>query len=286
MLGHASQYPRMVQTSSYVTFDETSVISKLKSPLHAATALAIRVTMDALNADVTAAKIGRAAVSGGTACSGGTGPLVMVDSRIPSLSRVAVEAWMEAPESVFSRISQSVARPAVFRASQSQHAPQGASSGTFHPVSLYTIIVDAMGLNCPLPHNTWATIVYLRCGTHAPFTDEDMNTLQRIQPVVADVVRASLIREQADSPADGTSPTGGSVFGSPMSLEQMLDRLTPTEQHVLRQLRTSASEKAIAEGMHRSPHTIHVHVKNIYRKLNVGSRRQIADMFGPFGGED
>lgn len=88
-----------------------------------------------------------------------------------------------------------------------------------------------------------------------------------------------------NSPAGEATASAGSMFGSPMSLEQMLNRLTPTEQHVLRQLRTNASEKAIAEGMHRSPHTIHVHVKNIYRKLNIGSRRQIADMFGPFGGD-
>lgn len=280
MAGQLSQYPRMVQMSSHVIFDETAVISKLKSPLYAATSLAVRLTMDVVSADVVAARITH---FGGT---GGESRLVLVDSRVPALSRMAIETWMEEPQSAFGRMTRDLQPPGVFRISDGPNDASGARGREYHPIGLYTTVADALALTCDLTNSARATLAYLRCGTHDPFTDEDVDALRRLRPVIADAIRGSQMHERAgNSPAGEATASAGSMFGSPMSLEQMLNRLTPTEQHVLRQLRTNASEKAIAEGMHRSPHTIHVHVKNIYRKLNIGSRRQIADMFGPFGGD-
>lgn len=59
----------------------------------------------------------------------------------------------------------------------------------------------------------------------------------------------------------------------------LLAKLSRTERHVLDHLRDHHTEKQIGERMNRSPHTIHVHVKNIYRKFAVCSRRELMQLF-------
>lgn len=48
--------------------------------------------------------------------------------------------------------------------------------------------------------------------------------------------------------------------------------LTPKEIEVLNRLKAGLTYAEIAKAQGVSPHTIHTHVKNIYRKLNVGNR--------------
>jgi len=58
----------------------------------------------------------------------------------------------------------------------------------------------------------------------------------------------------------------------------MLRKLSKTERSVLEHLlEANRTEREVANTLHRSPHTIHVHVKSIYRKLNVSSRRELID---------
>jgi DNA-binding NarL/FixJ family response regulator len=64
----------------------------------------------------------------------------------------------------------------------------------------------------------------------------------------------SIVREAAPEPA---------AFG-----------LTTRELEVLTLLVDDLSEEAIAEQLYISPHTVRSHVKNVYRKLSVGSRTQ------------
>jgi DNA-binding CsgD family transcriptional regulator len=58
-------------------------------------------------------------------------------------------------------------------------------------------------------------------------------------------------------------------------------RLSRTERRILPYLGSGVTERQIAEVVARSPHTIHVHVKSIYRKLGIGSRRQLLDLLDP-----
>lgn len=51
--------------------------------------------------------------------------------------------------------------------------------------------------------------------------------------------------------------------------------LSPTEQRVCALLLERLTEQQIAEQLDRSPNTVHVHVRNIYRKLAVRTRRQL-----------
>lgn len=51
--------------------------------------------------------------------------------------------------------------------------------------------------------------------------------------------------------------------------------LSPTEKKVCALLLQRLTEQRIAEHMERSPNTVHVHVRNIYRKLGVHTRKQL-----------
>lgn len=56
--------------------------------------------------------------------------------------------------------------------------------------------------------------------------------------------------------------------------------LSPTEKRVCSLLLQRLTEQRIAEQLERSPNTVHVHVRNIYRKLGVRTRKQLYDYPG------
>ncbi len=51
--------------------------------------------------------------------------------------------------------------------------------------------------------------------------------------------------------------------------------LSPTEHRVYDLLLQHLTERQVAERMNRSHNTVHVHVRNIYRKLGVRSRQEL-----------
>lgn len=51
--------------------------------------------------------------------------------------------------------------------------------------------------------------------------------------------------------------------------------LSVTERRVLLLLNRGMTEKQVAAELDRSPNTVHVHVRNIYRKLGVSSRKML-----------
>jgi pSer/pThr/pTyr-binding forkhead associated (FHA) protein len=53
------------------------------------------------------------------------------------------------------------------------------------------------------------------------------------------------------------------------------DALSAAEQRVFRQLMTGLSEKEIAAELHLSVHTVHNHVRQIYREFEVSSRAEL-----------
>lgn len=56
--------------------------------------------------------------------------------------------------------------------------------------------------------------------------------------------------------------------------------LSPTEKRVCALLLQRLTEYRIAEHLERSPNTVHVHVRNIYRKLGVRTRKQLYEYPG------
>jgi DNA-binding NarL/FixJ family response regulator len=65
---------------------------------------------------------------------------------------------------------------------------------------------------------------------------------------------------------------------TPVEFGQPLSELTRKEWLVLKSLRSADAEKQIAGRMGLSTHTFHVHVKKIYRKLEVRSRLHLLEM--------
>jgi|SRR5581483_7472193 len=56
-------------------------------------------------------------------------------------------------------------------------------------------------------------------------------------------------------------------------------RLSPRQQQTLRHLLAGDSEKQIAQKIARSQHTVHTHIKAIYRHLGVSSRGELLSLF-------
>jgi DNA-binding CsgD family transcriptional regulator len=74
-----------------------------------------------------------------------------------------------------------------------------------------------------------------------------------------------------------TSPTAPAEGASPRATDA--DCLTPREREVMTHLLEGASYKAIAVAMTLSVHTVHDHVKNIFRRLRVASRGELQARF-------
>ncbi|MGB8940851.1 MAG: LuxR C-terminal-related transcriptional regulator, partial [Streptomyces sp.] len=56
------------------------------------------------------------------------------------------------------------------------------------------------------------------------------------------------------------------------------DRLTMQETHIARQVAAGATTKEVAGRLFLSPRTVDAHLRNIFRKLGITSRRQLRDM--------
>ena len=77
-------------------------------------------------------------------------------------------------------------------------------------------------------------------------------------------------------PSGRPGPYLPSTSGPPP--ERSSPPLSPTEQRVHDLLLRRYTEKQVAEELGRSPNTVHVHVRNIYRKLAVRPRQELFDL--------
>ena len=60
--------------------------------------------------------------------------------------------------------------------------------------------------------------------------------------------------------------------------EHTCDRLTMQEMHIARQVAAGATTKEVAMCLFLSPRTVDAHLRHIFRKLGITSRRQLRDM--------
>jgi len=58
---------------------------------------------------------------------------------------------------------------------------------------------------------------------------------------------------------------------------QGADALTPSEWRVARMAVEGMTNREIAQSLFVTPKTVEVHLSNVYRKLGIGSRTQLAD---------
>lgn len=209
----------------------------------------------------------------------------VVDARqldLPRGAHVALQDWPLQEESVFGLVQRKQLVEHVFRPREIMDEMTFARQRLYHPIEPFTKVVDAICITVSMGTGLWSMFTFLRCG-HAPFFDDaHFQMAERYQPAI----RNAMLQTHRTPPRTSdhsTGKSGGNTFA--MSMAQLtptdlLGKLTRTERRVLEMLRSNATEKTIADSMHRSPHTVHVHVKNIYRKLGIGSRKQLQDLFG------
>jgi DNA-binding CsgD family transcriptional regulator len=140
---------------------------------------------------------------------------------------------------------------------------------------------DCLCMSLQVHQEMSAVVVLIRTRQAQRFVDRERRSFEQIQPALAHLFRSAALRQGVISPG-GTAPASSTLpeRRRRMTTDQILAKLTRTECQVLGYLRLAATEREISKQVHRSPHTVHVHVKNIYRKLNVSSRGQLLDLFG------
>jgi DNA-binding NarL/FixJ family response regulator len=74
---------------------------------------------------------------------------------------------------------------------------------------------------------------------------------------------------------------GGRAYTAPSP--SPLEALTPQEQQIARFVSSSATNRDVAARLFLSPSTIAYHLHNIYLKLGVGSRSELAALLGEAG---
>lgn len=206
----------------------------------------------------------------------------VVDARLlelPNGAHVALQDWPLLEESVFGLAQRKQLTDHIFRPREIMDEMTFARQRLYHPIEPFTKVVDSICITVTLGTGLWYMFAFLRCGHAGFFGDEHFQAAERFQPAIRNALLPSY-RTQVLATQGTNVKSIPAHRSSMMSPTDLLSKLTCTERRVLETLRSNATEKMIADNMHRSPHTIHVHVKNIYRKLGISSRKQLQDLFG------
>lgn len=86
--------------------------------------------------------------------------------------------------------------------------------------------------------------------------------------------------ENAGIPDDETKTSPGATLQVAM-IQMRLDHLTPAQRRVYDCLMEGASEKQAATGLHLSIHTVHSHIKVIYKVFSVTTRAELLAFCAP-----
>ncbi|MEQ9454954.1 MAG: helix-turn-helix transcriptional regulator [Phycisphaeraceae bacterium] len=146
-----------------------------------------------------------------------------------------------------------------------------ARSALFRRLEHVRPVGDALALSLELDTTARQAFVFLRWFNRSRFSQNDERGLSD----TIDILRQRLTLASNDSIQPPTGPVSGAVLNQHLQPATVSDRLSTTEQKILKYLKQALTEKQIAEEINRSPHTVHVHVKSIYLKLGVSSRREL-----------
>ncbi len=140
----------------------------------------------------------------------------------------------------------------------------------YRPIQTFVPVVDDLCTAFSVAERGWCLAAFLRCEGREPFSEDHVRLLEHLQPS---------IRRSVEQGHRAERNPHATVILPPVSPTDLLARLSATERRVLNHLRADLTERQIAQTLGRSRHTVHVHVKNIYRKVNVSSRRELAQLF-------
>ena len=139
------------------------------------------------------------------------------------------------------------------------------------------IRINAPSLRMALPSQPPCVILFLRRHDQPPFVPADTDRLRRFTTLASRAIQQGHRRELRRL---GRSPATHNPVATLIPAEDLLGRLSATELRVLQRLQLYETERQAAVALGRSPNTIHVHVKSIYRKMMVTSRKQLLGLLG------
>lgn len=252
--------------------DEVSVFARLDSELYGALVHAVDVTSVAVNADFAAARVFGAPVTLQT------GYVSACRLRLTPAETAALSHWPTDEGSLLEYVRQRDIKDGVFRPREVMDELEYARQRLYRRIEAHTTVTDAFCVAFALEEAAWCCMAFLRCGESERFHEPMLDAVDRLRPSLSRVVLRGLQRELVPRGYDLRRSEEGMVH-QPVSTAELLGKLSKTEMHVLGYLRSEMTEKRIADTIGRSPHTVHVHVKNIYRKLGVSSRKDLLTLF-------
>lgn len=254
-----------------VTVEEAWIQARLNSPLFGAMVHAAEMARPGVRADAVAARLFDAPPHTPDAYVN-----ALTLQPCPEATFRELQDWPKREDSIFSLIRERGPREGICRPHLLADGDRTAH-GHCEPLHALSSVVDAVCLMAPAAAGTSCCILLFRCGKSGPFEPHRLETLDRLRPDFARV----LMRAGAHAGAAGLEEREGLAPGSLRPVSLLLARLSRTERRVLTHLRNRLTEREVAEQIHRSPHTVHVHVKNIYRKLGVSSRAELLSLLQP-----
>ena len=195
----------------------------------------------------------------------------------------ALKAWPTRENSVFEYVTNERLTDNAFGLQWVLDRAQNQSQDFLYPLESYETVVDAYCITFEVSGPAWGMIAYLRLAPNQPFKNRETQSLKQLKPALTRVIQTGYKREIGIYLPHFNNRDGTHVTPSHMTTANLLAKLSHTERLILKYLRSDDTERQIAATIHRSPHTVHVHVKNIYRKLGVNSRRMLVSLFDQAG---
>ncbi len=250
--------------------DEASVAARLRSPTHAALVNVIGVIAPTIGADAGAIRLYRGAPQAET-----DEAYVLPPAGLRPTSALEARTWPMQPRSLFGQLHRRGREDGTFRVGERLGNAPAAMEELLGPMGRAQPVSDAVAVVFGVREPTWCVAMFVRCGRHESFDAAALALLDRLRPTLAWVVLMGVQR------ATHVGIPAGTADESPRPRSTgALDRLSDTERKVLDLLLEGLTEREAAQRIGRSPHTVHVHVKNVYRKLDVTSRRQLRALVG------
>jgi len=246
--------------------DDAAVVARFESNLFAAMVTAVELTGIRLAADLGAARLFRGPRR--VPASYANGRRLKLE---PSQAKAILE-WPEKNGSLLSVLPYHHFRDAVFRPADLMPDRIG-DPRLYHPVSEAAPVCDSIGACVSLDDHAWIALIWLRCGMSRAFAPGDIRDLTELYSALAarlvEGYRANHSRAGVVAPSPVDGQCADTLYG----------RLSDTEKQVFECLRAGMTEREVGDELGRSRHTVHVHVKSIYRKLGVYSRRELIQKF-------
>jgi DNA-binding CsgD family transcriptional regulator len=177
--------------------------------------------------------------------------------------------WPSSPRSIFWRQRKNPSDDKACLLKSNQTAESGMCQEVSQALAAADIQVNATCLTAPLLSHPACRVLFVRRSEHPSFAHAELNQIKRFTQHAAELIKLGYRRELERRRLTATAQ------GPATAPANLLDRLNATEHRVIQRLRLHETERQMAAALGKSPHTIHVHVTSIYRKLKISSRIQL-----------